>query len=60
MVIWSSSRENLHTSVDKAVVGFGCELADWAKCSSVCKDALMTSVFDVNYPLISSRDRITL
>jgi hypothetical protein len=47
--------------LDKAVVGFGRELADWADCSSVPKDALMTSVCDMNFPfaavVIGSRSR---
>jgi hypothetical protein len=30
-------------------------LAAWAECSSVRKDALMTAVFDMNFPHISSR-----
>jgi hypothetical protein len=32
----------------------GCELADWAECGSVRKDALMTRVFAMNFPYISS------
>jgi hypothetical protein len=35
--------------LDKAFVGFGLP-ADWADCSSVPKDPLMTSVCDMNFP----------
>jgi hypothetical protein len=47
--------------VDKAIVGFGLRVTDWAECSSVPKDALMTSVCDMNFPFravgIGSRSR---
>jgi hypothetical protein len=32
----------------------GCELAAWAECGSVRKDALMTPVFAMNFPYMSS------
>jgi hypothetical protein len=45
---------------DKAFVGFGLRVSRLGGVSSVRKDALMTSVFDMNFPFIRSRDRITL
>jgi hypothetical protein len=43
------------SSSTKASLGFGCELAAWAERGSVRKDALMTLVFDMNFPSHSGR-----
>jgi hypothetical protein len=40
--------------VDKGVVGFGLRASRWTECSSVRKDALMTLVFDMDFPYIGS------